>query len=183
MFSTGWSPCLSEQDFWTPHFGQSGSASPDTHATTLLTHTNGTWLSYCAQSPRCPRVWLLLQWWPSRVNLPVYDCFDTSNHCPYPRSPYPVFVRAGVKFSHCLPPFFRSPLFPSMSLFPTMLVHPCTISLSFPFSHFSSYKLAIGVLAKCRSLQEAWTLGAVQALEESPLTDRPSRTMSFSCNK
>lgn len=112
MFSTGWSPCLSEQDFWTPHFGQSGSASPDTHATTLLTHTNGTWLSYCAQSPRCPRVWLLLQWWPSRVNLPVYDCFDTSNHCPYPRSPYPVFCLCRCKI-FTLPATFLS--FPPLS--------------------------------------------------------------------
>lgn len=92
MFSTGWSPCLSEQEFWTPHFGQTGSAGPDTHATTLLTHTNAMWLSYCAQSPRCPRVCLLLQWWPSRVNLPVCDCFDTSNHCPYPHPPSLVFL-------------------------------------------------------------------------------------------
>lgn len=88
-------------------------------------------------------------------------------HIPLPS----FFVCAGVKFLHCLPPFFRSPFFPSLSLFPTMLVHPCTISLSFPgfpFPHFSSYELAIGVLAKCRSLLEAWTLGAVQVLEESP---------------
>lgn len=172
MFSTGWSPCLSEQDFWTPHFWQTGSAGPDTHATTLLTHTNAMWLSYCAQSPRCPRVCLLLQWWPSRVNLPVCDCFDISNHCPYLHPPSLVFCLCGCKI-FTLPATFLSfpPFFPSMSLFPTMLVHPCTISLSFPgfpFPHFSSYELAIGVLAKCRSRQEAWTLGAVQVLEESP---------------
>lgn len=30
MFSTSWSPCLSEQDFWTQHFGQTGCARSHT---------------------------------------------------------------------------------------------------------------------------------------------------------
>lgn len=70
-------------------------------------------------------------------------------------------------------PATPTPLFPSMSLFLTMLVLPCTISSTFPY--FSSYKLAIGVLAKCRSLQEVWMLGAVQVLEEPPTTDQHSQ--------
>lgn len=166
MFSTGWPPSLSATRFlWTRTFQADWVlASPHTHMQpNHVAHTQMPCGSPIAHG--CTQGAPVYACCCDGVNLPVCDCFHTPGHCPFPLPLAIHLVCAGVKETALPASFLLSSLFPIPAMIPPVLVIPFVLLAPHPL-FFPLTKLAIGVLAKCRSLQEVWTLGYVQVLVE-----------------